>query len=268
MKKLEGIHLTPELLQIANTILKTTTNIPQEKTNPNPPKLQSAKATACAEYTPTKAYHIIKGFLNETTKKQHDFSNPTNDMMIPIQVIKSIHTLLKIQTSDSITTQTLHNALQTSYLTFTLPKPPSKEERERKEKYQKRLEQLKLKDEERRYGSITNNIQLKVDEESHIKSMSYTTSIGLNMIVAPISFGVFMYFFSHQLFTWRGVVVDDNVYDGRKVDVKRVITAVISGVIMLFIEMILFVIRSHELEESIRKKKKVNSNASPFQAMK
>lgn len=274
MKKLEGINLTPEILRIAESAL--TLDIPKKDddnvTATNNKKLQSAQAMACATYSPSKAYHIIEGFLNEVKQQQKNNNeyNPTKDV-VPIQVIKSIHTILKIQSSTSTNgadITTLNNEIQKSYLTYTMPQPPTQSELKAKEEYKKRLEKLKLYEEERKYGSITNNIQLKVDEESNIKSMSYATSIGLNMIVAPISFGVFMYFFSHQLFTWG--LSDDAMEDlnNKKVDVKRVITAVISGVIMLFIEMILFVIRSHEMEEAIRKKKKVNANPSPFQPMK
>lgn len=90
------------------------------------------------------------------------------------------------------------------------------------------------------------------------------------MIVAPVSFGVFMYFFSGSLFSrWLdGDDVDVGVErsrGGSGTDVRRVIAGVVSGVFMLFVEMILFVIRSHELDASVRKKARRRENrANPF----
>lgn len=99
-----------------------------------------------------------------------------------------------------------------------------------------------------------------------MKSMTYATSVGMNMIVAPISFGAFMYFFSGQLF---GRVLDKDG-DGQSsrhinnnVDIRAVIAGVISGVIMLFIEMTLFVIRSHEMDAAVTKKAK-KRQVNPF----
>jgi hypothetical protein len=83
----------------------------------------------------------------------------------------------------------------------------------------------------------------------------------LNMIVGPLAFGTFMYFFA-------GGILDrffSNNNTGEGVDVRRVIAGVISGAFMLFVEMILFVIRSHELDASVRKKgKRAEYRANPF----
>ena len=89
-------------------------------------------------------------------------------------------------------------------------------------------------------------MQLKVDKESNIKIMSHVTSIGLNVIVAPMSFCVLVCFFLQPLFTWG--LSDHTMEDlnNKKVDVKRVVIAVIIGIIMIFIEIILFVIRLHK----------------------
>ena len=106
----------------------------------------------------------------------------------------------------------------------------------------------------------------KVADDETMKSMTYATSVGMNMIVAPISFGAFMYFFSGQLF---GRVLDKDG-DGQSsrhinnnVDIRAVIAGVISGVIMLFIEMTLFVIRSHEMDAAVTKKAK-KRQVNPF----
>lgn len=86
------------------------------------------------------------------------------------------------------------------------------------------------------------------------------------MIVGPLAFGTFMYFFA-------GSILDRFFLDsgdvggggGGGVDVRRVIAGVISGAFMLFVEMILFVIRSHELDASVRKKgRKAEYRPNPF----
>jgi hypothetical protein len=131
-------------------------------------------------------------------------------------------------------------------------------------------------DEERSYGKLTRNLQthsIYKDDDITTKSMMYASSVGLNMIVAPISFGVFMYFFAGGIFGRfvDGEQQDDNIinYDRWKgtggVDVRRVIVGVISGVFMLFVEMILFVIRSHELDAEVaRKGRRRENRANPF----
>jgi hypothetical protein len=95
------------------------------------------------------------------------------------------------------------------------------------------------------------------DDDVTTKSMTYAASIGLNMIVAPISFGVFMYFFAGSLldFFWPTAASRSAVLTNAP-DIRKVIMGVISGVMMLFIEMILFVIRTDEMDKAIRKKGK------------
>jgi len=89
--------------------------------------------------------------------------------------------------------------------------------------------------------------------------MTYAASIGANMIVAPISIGVLIYFFAGKLFAF--IVPGYQVEEG-KINIHGVIVGVISGVVMLFIEMILFVIRNHEMDRFITKKMKKHKN--PF----
>ena len=144
--------------------------------------------------------------------------------------------------------------------------------------FEKRLERLRLRDEERSYMKLTTNLKthssLK-DDDVTVKSMMYAASVGLNMIVAPVTFGVFMYFFAGGIFGRFfdediGEDVDDSSRRGGTrigggVDVRRVIAGVVSGVFMLFVEMILFVIRSHELDASVTKKSRRRENrANPF----
>ncbi len=138
--------------------------------------------------------------------------------------------------------------------------------------YQKRIEQLKLNIEERNYTKLTSNIDSSSSsrDDATLSSMLYASSIGLNMIVAPISIGVLMYFFAGKLFIW--LFGNDNVDDSNqnlsyskngKLNIHGVIVGVISGVIMLFIEMILFVIRNHEMDKYLTTKKKKNRK-NPF----
>jgi hypothetical protein len=138
--------------------------------------------------------------------------------------------------------------------------------------YQKRIEQLKLNIEERNYTKLTSNIDSSSSsaDDATLSSMLYASSIGLNMIVAPISIGVLMYFFAGKLFIW--LFGNDNVDDSNqslsyskngKLNIHGVIVGVISGVIMLFIEMILFVIRNHEMDKYLTSKKKKNRK-NPF----
>ena len=99
--------------------------------------------------------------------------------------------------------------------------------------------------------------------------MMYATSVGLNMVVAPITFGVFMYFFAGSIFSrFFDSEIDINAppqTNVNQIDIRRVIAGVVSGVFMLFVEMILFVIRSHELDASVRKKSRRRENrANPF----
>ncbi len=143
----------------------------------------------------------------------------------------------------------------------------SEEEKKAKIEYQKRIEKLKLNVEERKYMKLTRNIDTTPQDDATIKSMLYASSVGMNMIVAPISFGVLMYFFAGKLMMWIFSNADiDNNNKGQKegkLNIHGVIVGVISGVIMLFIEMILFVIRNHEMDKHLTNKKKKNKT-NPF----
>ena len=134
---------------------------------------------------------------------------------------------------------------------------------EEKIQYEKRIQKLKLGIEERNYSKLTSNIESKKNDDAALSSMLYASSVGMNMIVAPISIGVLMYFFAGKLMVW--IFANDSVDSNRKegkLNIHGVIVGVISGVIMLFIEMILFVIRNHEMDRVLSdKKKKSKKNA-------
>jgi len=68
------------------------------------------------------------------------------------------------------------------------------------------------------------------------------------------------YFFAGKLFAF--IIPNYQQVDDGKLNIHGVIAGVISGVIMLFIEMILFVIRNHEMDKFVTKKMKTKKN--PF----
>jgi guanylate kinase len=192
-------------------------------------------------------------------KKQEAFT-------LPIGVIVAMKRVLASATDNSNNTKTnrVEQALQTArtQLVFTSPPKASAAETEKLEKqqkkYQKRMDRLRLQQEETKYSKLTSNLGRVVkDDDVTTKSMTYAASIGLNMIVAPISFGVLMYFFAGSLldFFWPTVASRSAVLTNAP-DIRKVIMGVISGVMMLFIEMILFVIRTDEMDKAIRKKGK------------
>jgi hypothetical protein len=176
---------------------------------------------------------------------------------LPIPIVESMKTLLNDAKHEA-----LEQALSKTQLVFTpRPSPPSQETQEER-RYRLRLDRLKLREEETRYSKLTNNLDAERPDDVTTKSMTYAASVGLNMIIAPISFGVFMYFFAGGILDYFfPSVVEKRTANGT--DVKRVIVGVISGVLMLFIEMILFVIRTHEFEKHTLRKDKKNPK-KPF----
>lgn len=136
------------------------------------------------------------------------------------------------------------------------------------------MDRLRLQAEETKYGKLTGNLQdRRNDDDVTAKSMTFAASVGLNMVIAPLSFGCFMYFFAGGVMDY---LFGDDAFDERRhgrgggrggADVKRVIVGVVSGVVMMIIEMLLFVIRTHEFEEHGRRKKKKKRGAvEPFGA--
>jgi hypothetical protein len=157
--------------------------------------------------------------------------------------------------------QSLNEALRVSKTSLVFSSLKEPELTPEKAKFQKRMERLRLQVEDHAYQSLTKNIQKhREDDDITTKSMTYAASVGLNMIVAPISFGVFMYFFAGQIFSWMFGEVEVKPH---QTDIRRVIAGVVSGVAMLFIEMILFVIRTHTLDKSVRRKQ-AKKKISPF----
>jgi hypothetical protein len=205
---------------------------------------------------------------NSTNKSKEE------EFTLPIGVVVAMKIVLASTTSDkndNTQTDRVEQALQTSrtQLVFTSPPKASAEEAENLEKqqkkYQKRMDRLRLLQEETNYSKLTSNLGKVVkDDDVTTKSMTYAASIGLNMIVAPISFGVLMYFFAGSLldYFWP-TVASRSAQLTNAPDIRKVIAGVISGVMMLFIEMILFVIRTDEMDRAIRKKSR-KKKQGPF----
>ena len=158
------------------------------------------------------------------------------------------------RTSTITSLQKLNQALERTQLEFSKPPKPPKSQ-----VYQTRIVKLKLAEQERNYTKLTKNIHHAEADDATIQSMMYAASVGANMIVAPISIGVLMYFFAGKLFSF---ITPGYQPEPGKINIRGVIAGVIAGVLMLFIEMILFVIRNHEMDKFITKKMKKHKN--PF----
>ena len=268
--KLQGIASTREVRSSITDILEL----------PQPHALASSSAPTCnvwAELSTADA-SSPSAIQARVLKAKHDKQNsPTSfegarsmlkthagGSTLPLECIQALRYLIhSSQTTDQRKSEQLKSldaALRGSRLVFGTPQKKSADPA-----YQKRLERLRLKSEERMYNKLTTNLQQTVkDDNVTTKSMMYATSIGLNMVVAPISFGVFMYFFAGSIFS-RFFDEQTDEEDENNIDIRRVIAGVVSGVFMLFVEMILFVIRSHEMDASVRKKsKRKEYQANPF----
>ncbi len=225
-KKLEGISLTSKLQNVLDKICKD-----GDANDSN--------------------IHDLKTMIQETGASSKAF--------IPIRAISLAKSILdKSGNGDASATilKELNESLSNSRLVYT--HTTSNDEKPDTE-YAKRIRKLKLKEQEKNYTKLTANLDHSPDDDATLKSMTYAASIGANMIVAPISIGVLMYFFSGKLFAF--MFPDYHVKDGT-LDIRGVIAGVITGVIMLFIEMILFVIRNHEMDKFVTKKMKKQKN--PF----
>ena len=228
-KILEGIESTPTLRSVLSKAV-------DERNN--------SKDGTFYSMPPDEAVALLEKFLSEK-----------DACAVPLEVIRAATSLLKDPTD-------LNAALSTK-LVFSEPVPPSTKTEEEARRFQKRMDRLRLRAEESRYKALTGNIDTYVAQDVTVKSMTYAASVGLNMIVAPISFGVFMYFFAGQIFSWISATPHVELRP-HEVDIRRVIAGVVAGVAMLFIEMILFVIRTHTMDKSSRKKAEQMKTISPF----
>lgn len=197
-------------------------------------------------------------------KKANKKADGGNDKVLPISVVRAMQALLSDGLGDVVKAKELEVALMNTKLVFTKTEALDGPETRDQKRFRARMDRLRLQNEETRYMSLTKNIQAKStkDDEITTKSMTYAASIGLNMIVAPLSFGCFMYFFAGAALNFFWDKTEELNRRGNPVDVRKVIIGVVSGVLMLFIEMLLFVIRTHEFDRGLRRKEKKNAKKS------
>ena len=285
MGKLQGVKLTKELRSILDVVLdlpepeedKDLQSKSDDKSGPPAAVASSTSPRSMPASSPSillqQVQDVKRSLLQpsyNTTDVKSTLNKHKNDDFLPLVDIQAIKYLINNSSQSdndkkAQLIQQLETALQTTKLSFK-PKPQPQTD----PSFTKRLERLRLQDEERSYNNLTTNLKtassLK-DDNITAKSMMYATSVGLNMVVAPITFGIFMYFFAGSIFSrFFDSEIDINARTNmNQIDIRRVIAGVVSGVFMLFVEMILFVIRSHELDASVRKKSRRKENrANPF----
>ncbi|CAB9527084.1 expressed unknown protein [Seminavis robusta] len=251
-KHLEGVAATHSLLSLYDECLSIAKR-DQSQTKPLLTTVSSdssetphgALSTTGQPLVAPLALHEAHSALLEFDKTQWN-AETKHPKCLPIAVIRSMKVVLhQCQTNDTTndnatttTVEQLERALSDTQLYFTPPRDPQNSDNNdsyAKRKFQERMEKLRLQNEETNYYKMTSNVGGKKQQDDDIttKSMTYAASVGLNMIVAPISFGVFMFFFSGPIlgFVWREFKVQPG-----GTDIRKVIIGVISGVAMLFIE--------------------------------
>ena len=249
VKILEGIESTPALIKLL-------TKAVEEQHCDSKSKSKDGFYSMPRD----EAVTVVEEFLQQRQGKGKGDATVAIPIAIPLNVIRAATNLLK----DPIEFEFKLNQALSTKLVYT-PAPPksaSTKSDDELRRFNKRMDRLRLRAEESRYKKLTDNLDTSIADDVTVKSMTYAISVGLNMIVAPISFGVFMYFFAGQIFTWISAS-PDKVLKPHETDIRGVIAGVISGVAMLFIEMILFVIRTHTMDKSVRKKA-AKKKISPF----
>ena len=202
-KVLEGVKATPELHSFLTDCISRTMT-PSSQDGFYNDFLASAATRAKASLPISQAQALLK-------------IHP-NDEIVSIDVIRAMYSVLQY---DKQTLKKLDNALANTCLIYTSP-PPQEKETDEQRRFRKRMDRLRLRAEEARYKKLTQNISTYVEEDVTTKSMTYAASVGLNMIVAPLSFGVFMYFFAGAIFGWMSG--NEEEVNPHKTDIKRVIT--------------------------------------------
>jgi len=184
-KRLEGVETTDELRQLIRDVRSfgghSNALQHREKDEIHPLMIPSMSRAQAVE--------VLRNF-------------DTTNINVPVSVLRAIETLC---TGRREYMERLDQCLQATQLAFT--SPPSSEyiDSEERRKFRRRMEKLKLRDEERSYGGLVKNVGLQaMTDDVTTRSMTYAASIGLNMIVAPLSFGCFMYFFASGLFNYMG----------------------------------------------------------------
>jgi hypothetical protein len=256
-KRLEGIRLT----EIWEELLKEAEQKCQEEEEE---KLDSFDADDDAVALLSLARETLRGYASSSSQQR---KQPPS--ALPIRVVLSLAAILG-QDAVARALEGESAAAAATSLAFTPEPDPGGAAAltEEQRRFRKRIERLSLKREEERYGKLTNNLGLTVPQDDvTTRTMTYAASVGLNMIVAPLSFGCFMWFFSGPVldYAWPSSSLATTLPNGGGTDIRRVIIGVLSGCGMLFVEMLLFVIRTHELDRAVRAKSKLKKNqAGPF----
>lgn len=277
-KVLEGVTATERLLRLLKKALEFSIPIPSvmhTAVDQNLSQLRN-QVRSGSDLSLEDAISTMNSFSDARTALFESSSTNSSLDFIPILVVCAMECVFHRMDRDIEPTGTepllsvqLEEALREESIQLQFTPPPDPTDGDRRTpvqiQFQLRMQKLRLRNEERKYMKITNNLssmtQPKSDDTT-TQSMMYATSIGLNMIVAPISFGIFMYFFAGSLLDY----IWPPTQQPTTTDIKKVIAGVISGVLMLFIEMLLFVIRTHELDKALVKKKKkyFSSSQHPF----
>lgn len=263
-KRLEGINANAVLLDLWKDAYSK--NVAGTTPNTSSGAAETSSTRIAAPHSESEAIEVLRKAGDPSTLEK---KKSKAAIVMPIRVLQSIRLLVPSATKESLDRalddSSSSGETVTTGLAFTPPYNP--ELTAERKKYLERVEKLKLKYEETKYSKITNNIKdQRQEDDTTTKSMTYAASIGINMIVAPLSFGTFMYFFSGGVFDFFFPPDENDIWRKRNptgVDVKRVIVGVVSGVIMMIIEMVLFVIRTHEFETHTTKKKK-KRGVQPF----
>lgn len=164
-----------------------------------------------------------------------------------------LQTLRKLE--NSVGSDVLDDALQGAQLCYS--EAPSLQ---RSPQFEERLKRLKLQEQQRRYSRLTANVAPPaVADDVNTKTMLYAASIGLNMIVAPLSFGCLLYYFGGGLLDWWWPIQKSS-----NVHIRKILLSVIGGVIMMIIEMVLFVIRTHAMDQASHRKGGRKQQQQPF----
>ena len=209
-KRLEGVQSTDDLRQLVRDVRSLGTAAGgSSNTTTNASTLSSLSSLlyqqANPPLAPEQAMEIVKDY------------DTTSDI-VPIKVLCAMETLCAKKKGDFV--KRLENCLHSTQLAFTRPPKESPETEERR-KFRLRMEKLKLKQEESRYGGLVKNVGTQAQpDDVTTRSMTYAASIGLNMIIAPLSFGCFMYFFAGGLFNYMGWDTDRPAHMGP--DIRKV----------------------------------------------
>lgn len=223
-KTLAGVKATPELLSLLSECITRAADASDD--NGSEKVLGSARANATAPLPLNEAKPLLK--------------SRSDDDVIPLLVIRAMYSVMDKKSSEK-----LDFALAQTQLLYSAPPPPQEETLEQR-KFQKRMNRLRLRAEEARYMKLTENIDTTKEDDVTTKSMTYAASVGLNMIVAPISFGVFMYFFAGAVFGWV-LGEDAQELQPHQTDIKSVIAGAFDRQCIVLVGCCYLSVRTHPL---------------------